>query len=424
MVKYDTSLRPWLVRRLEQIDKADIVAGIPCCNNQSTIGHVVRMVSEGLHRHFMGKRAVIIVSDGGSTDDTRELARTVITYPRQERIVTIYRGLPGKGSALRTIFEAAHRLGASACMVVDSDLRSITSEWVEHLLTPVVTHGYDFVTPIYTRYKYDGTITNNIVYNITRALYGRRIRQPIGGDFAFSGRLARYYMNQDVWDTDIARYGIDIWMTTSALVAGYRVCQSHLGVKVHDAKDPAAGLGPMFRQVIYTLFSLMEQNEMFWKIVQGSEPTEIFGVVDGGEPEPITVNHAALCRAYREGFDKFGVIWRKIFSDSVFIAIKRAAQHTNAEFIIETSDWVEILYELAATFHHWPANRFKLLELATPLYNARVASFMNETRHMSSLEAEAVVEHQAETFERGKPILLTHWEQVSGSMPEDDIEQP
>jgi len=424
MVKYDTSLRPWLIRRLEQIDKAEIVAGIPCCNSQNTISHVVKMVSEGLHRYFADKRAVIIVSDGGSTDDTRELARQVTTLPGQERIVTIYRGLPGKGSALRTIFEAARRLDASACMVVDSDLRSITNEWVEHLLTPVVKHGYDFVAPIYTRYKYDGTITNNIVYNLTRALYGRRIRQPIGGDFAFSGQLARYYMNQDVWDTDIARFGIDIWMTTSALVTGYRICQSRLGVKVHDAKDPAAGLGPMFRQVIYTLFSLMEQNEMFWKVVQGSEPTEIYGLADGGEPEPINVNHAALCRSYREGFDKFGVIWRKIFSDRVFAAIKRTAERTNAEFIIETSDWVEILYELAATFHQWPANRFKLLELATPLYNARVASFMNETRQMSSQEAEAVVEHQAETFERGKPILLTHWERVSGPVPEDDIVQP
>lgn len=419
MPKYDTSLRPWLVRRLEQIGKADIVAGIPCYNNQETIGHVAGMVSEGLHRHFPDKRSVIIISDGGSTDDSRELARETKGPPWQERIVTIYRGLPGKGSALRAIFEASDRLEASACMVVDSDLRSITDEWVRHLMAPVVEHGYDFVAPIYTRYKYDGTITNNIVYNLTRSLYGRRIRQPIGGDFGLSGQMARYYCSQDVWDTDIARYGIDIWMTTSALAAGYRICQAHLGVKVHDAKDPATGLGPMFRQVIYTLFSLMEQNEMFWKTVQGSEPTEVFGVADGHEPEAIDVNHGALCHAYREGFDKFGAMWQGVFTAHAFEKIKRAVGLPDSAFLIQSADWVEILYELAATFHHWPANRFKLLELATPLYNGRVASFINETRNMSSLEAEAIVELQAEAFEQGKSILLQRWDQLPAPLHAD-----
>lgn len=421
MSKYDTSLRPWIASRLGQIGSADIVAGIPCYNNQDTIAHVVNMVSEGLQRHFPDKRAVLIISDGGSTDDSRELAREAAGSASQERLVTIYRGLPGKGSALRTIFEAADRLGASACMVVDSDLRSITDEWVKHLLTPVVSHGYDFVSPIYTRYKYDGTITNNIVYNLTRALYGRRIRQPIGGDFAFSGQMAKYYMQQDVWDTDIARFGIDIWMTTSALAGGYRICQSRLGVKIHDAKDPASGLGPMFRQVIFTLFTLMEQNEMFWKTVQGSEPTEVFGSSNGEEPEAITVNHAALCQAYREGLDKFGTIWQTIFTAHTFESIKRAASRADNQFQIETTDWVEILYELAATFHHWPANRFKLLELATPLYNGRVASFINETRDMSSLEAESVVERQAEAFERGKPVLLKRWDLASASKRREEL---
>lgn len=415
MTKYDTSLRPWLINRIQQIGRADIVAGIPCYNNQETIGHVVRMVSAGLQRHFQGRRSVIIISDGGSTDDSRELAREALIPAGQERLVTIYRGLPGKGSALRTVFEAADKLDASACMVVDSDLRSITDDWVRYLLTPVVESDYDFVSPIYTRYKYDGTITNNIVYNLTRALYGRRIRQPIGGDFAFSGRMARYYMNQDVWDTDIARFGIDVWMTTSALACGYRVCQSHLGVKVHDAKDPASSLGPMFRQVIYTLFSLMEQNDMFWKTVHGSEPTEIFGAYSAQEPEPITVSQSALCRGFREGLDKFGVIWQDIFTAHTFESIKRAAERADSDFRLETTDWVEILYELAATFHHWPANRFKLLEIATPLYNARVASFINETLNMSSREAEAIVELQAEAFERGKPILLKRWDMVDAS---------
>ena len=49
---------------------------------------------------------------------------------------------------------------------------------------------------------------------MTRALYGQQIRQPIGGDFGMSRALMRHYLSLPVWDTDVARYGIDIWMTT------------------------------------------------------------------------------------------------------------------------------------------------------------------------------------------------------------------
>ena len=236
-MKYKTSLRDWAARRLEQIESADILVGIPSYNNDTTIGHVIKMVSTGLFNHYRNFKAVIFVSDGGSTDDTRDIAKEVQIKPWQEKIVSIYRGKAGKGTALRAIFEAAEVLSVKACMVVDSDLRSITGDWVMYLLEPVLSHSYDFVSPIYTRYKYDGTITNNIVYNLTRALYGLRIRQPIGGDFAFSRELAKYYMSQDVWETDVAKFGIDIWMTTNAIVNNFKICQARLGVKIHDAKE-------------------------------------------------------------------------------------------------------------------------------------------------------------------------------------------
>lgn len=85
---------------------------------------------------------------------------------------------------------------------------------------------------------------------MTRTLYGVDILQPIGGDFGFSPELAAFNMDEDVWDSDVVRFGIDLWMTTSAINEGYKVVQSHLGTKVHCAKYPASDLGPMFKQVI------------------------------------------------------------------------------------------------------------------------------------------------------------------------------
>ena len=233
--------------------KADIVIGIPSFNNSRSIGHVVRAAHAGLAKYFPQFNGVIVNSDGGSTDGTRDavlsarvedLHLLLLDTPLKavHRLSLPYHGIPGKGSAFRLIFQIAERTGAKACAVVDSDLRSITPEWIDLLVRPVLLGGYDFVAPYYHRHKYDGTITNSIVYPLTRAMYGKRIRQPIGGDFGVSPQLLRRYLARDDWETDVGRFGIDIWMTTIAVAEGFRVCQSFLGAKLHDAKDPGSDL--------------------------------------------------------------------------------------------------------------------------------------------------------------------------------------
>jgi len=410
-MRFNTGLRAYTSKRIEEIERADILVGIPSYNNQSTIEHVIQMVSHGLFNHYKDMRSVILVADGGSTDDTREVAREFQIKPWQEKIVSIYRGPAGKGSAFRSIFEAGKRLKVKACMVVDSDLRSITSDWVKYLLEPVLEMGYEYVSPLYSRYKYDGTITNNIVYNLTRVLYGLRIRQPIGGDFAFAGRLAGYYVEQDVWETDVARYGIDIWMTTNAITNNFKICQSNLGVKIHDAKDPGESLGPMFRQVIHTLFVLMEQNEAAWKAIRGSRTVPLFGLKELMEPDPIAVNLERLVHEYRVGFRQFKALYEEIFCPECFRELRECAVKGKTKFVLPERTWVKILYETAATFHRWKDNRTQLVNLVTPLYLGRVASFINQTKKMSSAEAEEVVEQQAQVFEEEKDYLIQVWDQ-------------
>ena len=410
-MKYTSGLRQYARKRLEEIESADILAGIPCYNNAQTIEHVIQMVTHGLDRHYRKMRSVIMIADGGSTDDTREVAKEFQIKPWQEKIVSIYRGPGGKGSAFRSIFETAHRLNVKACMVVDSDLRSITSDWVSHLLEPVLGYGYEYVSPVYTRYNYDGTITNNIVYNLTRCLYGLRLRQPIGGDFAFAGKMAKHYVEQDVWETDVARYGIDIWMTTHAITSGMKLCQSNLGVKVHDAKDPGESLGPMFRQVVHTLFVLMELFESQWKSVRGSRDLPIFGFTSTLEPEPVNVDVRRLIEEYQTGFRHFEGLYRDVFSPGCFEDLKRCAGLSGTEFIMPVETWVKVLFETAATFHSWTTNRTQLVNLVTPLYLGRVASFINQTWEMNSEQAEEVVQEQAQIFEDKKDFLVKVWDE-------------
>lgn len=221
-------LRKEVQEKIKEIKEADILVGIPSYNNARTIAHVVKAVQAGLTKYFPDMKSVLVNSDGGSSDGTMEVVHNTaiedfhsILFSHRVspffKIATPYHGIPGKGSAFRTIFEIADTLNVKACTVVDSDLRSITPEWIELLIKPIIDSGFDYVAPLYYRHKYDGTITNSIIYPLTRAMYGKRIRQPIGGDFGFSGELSKFYLTKDVWETDVARYGIDIWMTTTAV---------------------------------------------------------------------------------------------------------------------------------------------------------------------------------------------------------------
>src|SRR5436309_3253179 len=98
--------------------------------------------------------------------------------------------------------------------------------------------AYDTVDVLVGIPSFQNAGTIAIACPITAALYGGRLRQPIGGDFGFSGRLAGHWAAKHVWHTEVARFGVDIWMTTVALCEGFNVCQAFLGAKLHDPKDP------------------------------------------------------------------------------------------------------------------------------------------------------------------------------------------
>ncbi|MBL0159898.1 MAG: glycosyl transferase family 2 [Bryobacterales bacterium] len=305
----------------------------------------------------------------------------------------------------------ANELGAKACAVVDSDLRSITPEWIDLLIRPVLHAGYDFVAPYYHRHKYDGTITNSIVYPMTRALYGRNVRQPIGGDFGISSALVTRYLSRDDWETDVARYGIDIWMTTIALAENFRVCQSFLGAKLHDAKDPGADLSAMLHQVVGSVFTLMREYDQLWPHVRESESADVFGFRYDVGLDPIDVKLDRMLRTFRQGADDLREIWALALRPETLQEVMVLARQPMDEgsFHLKDDLWVRLLYEFAAAHRFKPLERGHLLRSLTPLYIARVASFVIETRDLGAAAVEDRIEQLCRCFEEMKPYLIALW---------------
>jgi glycosyltransferase involved in cell wall biosynthesis len=406
---------------MKSIGNADIIVGIPSYNNASTIGHVVRAVQAGFAKYFPEKKAVLVNSDGGSTDGTMDIVHDATIENLQSillshkvnpfiKIATPYHGIPGKGSAFRRIFEIADSLGVKACAVVDSDLRSITPEWIELLIKPVLEGKFDYVAPLYQRHKYDGTITNSIVYPLTRALYGKRVRQPIGGDFGFSGRLAKFYLSQDVWETDVARYGIDIWMTTTAIANDFKVCQSYLGAKIHDPKDPGADLSAMLYQVAGSTFDLMDTYASVWRGINNSQSVPTFGFHYDVGLEPVTVNLERMIDRFCLGVQELGFVWKDVFPRSLFEFFADLTNVSQKDFAIPDGAWVDTIYSFALATHKKTLNREHLLRSLTPLYIGRVASFVMETSDSSALEVEQKIEALCKAFENKKKALLSDWD--------------
>lgn len=417
----EPSVPPEIQGEIDQINRADIVIGIPSYNNAGTIGHVVRAVQAGLAKYFPDFKSVLVNSDGGSTDGTSAVVRNTAIDDLRSVLVTrdahylfkiaaLYTGIPGKGSAFKTIFQIASALEAKACAVVDSDLRSITPEWIELLLKPVLNDGFDYVSPLYHRHKYDGTITNNIVYPITRALYGKRVRQPIGGDFGFSGELARFFLSKDVWESDVARFGIDIWMTTTALANDFKVCQSFLGAKIHDAKDPGSDLSDMLAQVLSATFDLMEAYSPVWLTVTGSQTVPTFGFHYAVGLEPIPVDIGRMVERFRLGVRELSDIWREFLPPKILRFLEEAVELPEEELHIPNTIWAEIIYGFALAAHKRLLHREHLLKSMTPLYIGRVASFILDNRHSDGTEVERKIESLCMSFEDAKRFLVDNWE--------------
>jgi len=371
----------------------DIVVGIPSYNEGENIKYVAQQVDRGITRFFKDHKAVIINCDGNSSDDTIDYFLSAET--RAEKKVLIKKGITGKGNVFRQLFKFIEKHDARYCICVDADLKSIKPTWVKHMIEPL-TRGYHYVTPYYSRHKYDGTITNNICYPLVYALLGKDIRQPIGGDFAFSGRLAKYWLEQK-WIKAVNYFGIDIFMTISAIRGGFKVGQVNLGSKIH--KPSAPNLNVMFLQVADSLFynlygcNLRAPNRL--------QKPRMFGLKNLAKPQDLTFDDKKIKRDVLQEFKEHENEIKKVLTDDNFTVVK--TMFDRKYLAIEPDVWSKLVFDCMLAYRSKKQAAIKVLQI---LYFARVYSFIQETRTMSQAKAEQEIAAQAKLFRKNRQYLL------------------
>jgi hypothetical protein len=405
-------------QQLEELGHADIVLGVFSHNSAETIGHIVRTGQEALSSYFPERRFVLANVDGGSKNGAATLAMEAaidkksflqVAYPLPMLSIEPY-GMPGKVTAYQTLFGVAGKLEARACAVVDGNVSSFSGEWVEALVRPILEQEFDLVSPCYLRHKYDGPILNGIVYPFIRALYGKRIRQPVGGDFAFSGRLIDYLMRQPQLDSNTAGFSIDAWISTRTCCGDFRLAQAFLGPRTLSQHEPPSEVSTTLADVLGAIFTEMNETASVWQRIRGSEMVPTFG--SGCEPldeADVPIDVHPMIESFRLGFQNLQDILRIVLSPASLVELKRMAMRTAETFRCEDVLWARVIYDFALAYRMRIMDRNHLLRALTPIYLGWLAGFVMSVRDKGPKETQDRIEALCLAYEAQKGYLISRW---------------
>jgi len=416
----DTFLEDGFLRELMSVGEVDLLVGIPSYNNAATMGKTVDAIEESFQQNFVRDRVVILNVDGGSNDETRNVLlqrkdrkndahRGLTSLRTVHRVSWAYGSSPSPGLALRTILAAADLLRAKSCAVVSPATTNLTPSWVANLLRPIYRERFDFLAPLYARNRFQGLLARNLLYPMSRAVFGYRIRELYSDEWGFSGRLAAQCLDQDVWHEEAVRARPEAWMGVTAISSELSCCQYYLGQKA----APPPGTGPdiveAIRQTIGNLFWCLEHYESRWLNRTGSQAVTTFGPDHELCDENAPASPEKIFEMFRSGVSELEPLLASILTSETHAQVKGIAHADSANFRFSNELWVKTLYEFAASYHHAVLNRDHLVQSLVPLYRGMLYSFLVQHANAPAEEMEADTELLSLEFERQKPYLVERW---------------
>jgi hypothetical protein len=242
-----------------------------------------------------------------------------------------------------------------------------------------------------------------------RAVYGKRLREFHATDLGFSGRLASYCLNQDVWNEGAVQSAPETWMAVASLASDFRCCQSFLGAKTQPLTPSQTDIVAVVRQIVGALFWSLESQESVWIDRVGSEAIPTFGPDHELQSDGARVNRERIFELFRSGVSELSPILKSILAPDTEADIQRVAAMDENSFSFDHALWTRTLFDFAAAYHHSVLNRDHVVQALVPLYRGRIYSFMLQHQDSSADEIEVDSEQLCLEFERQKPYLVENW---------------
>lgn len=413
-----TILPDELLSQLMAVGQLDILVGLPTLNHADTVAASVRATHVVFDGSYARERTLLLNVDGGSSDGTPDAVReasflegeTVLasfSLRTRHRISAPYHGVPGKAGGIRTIFAAADLLQARAVAVLDPEVTSVTPDSLAALLRPVLADQMDFVSPAYARHPLDGTLVTQLVRPLFRSAYGLRLREPLAGEFACSGRFAARCLELDVWEREHLRAGIDLWLSTVAAAGPWRVGETHFGPRLL-AQRTRPGVAALVPQVLDALFTCLRLDEGSWTARADATALALYGEPVPFPPAAGAADAAAGAAAFREGTTALEPILARALEPATLDAVRVAASHASAPTLSDEL-WVRLVQEIAVAHRRGSVSRDHLVQAAVPLYLGRIAAFHATYEGAPPAVVERELEELCLRFERSRPELVALW---------------
>ena len=394
----------------------DLAIAVLTYNNADTVKGVVTAAAEGVAQHFPDLSATLIAADAGSSDASPALVHSgglpVVAVPYEppagERVAVPFHGVPGRSEGLRAVFTAARELRVRTLIVLEADVVSATPDWVGELARPILRDKADFVCPAYTRHRWEGTVTRLVLAPLMRALYGRRIHQPYGGQQALSARLIEHLLLHPKWDwtgPDVS----DLWITGAAIADGFSVWEAWLGSYAVRSRTRTTDLPAMVAGTLGAAFTVMDRHQDLWLEVRDSEALPTAGQARPVSIEPMSVDVHGLFDGFRLGARDLSSIWELILAPDTLGEVLALESDDPERFQFSNDLWARVVYDFALGHHYGVVHREHLLRSLVPLYLGRTAAYITASRRATAEATEQILEMVAVAFERQKPYLVEHW---------------
>jgi glucosylglycerate synthase len=387
---------------------SDVIVGVPVSSQPTAIGEIVRSARVALSRELAGLRGKIIIVDAEPTDGTRAQVELALGDDPDCLIVLPAQGNLSRGRALRRLFEVALERGARGVAAIDGTA-AVTPAWIANLARPLVDGEFDFVAPRYRRHPFDGALTKSIVQPVFRACFGLRIEQPMATEFGCSRRLLEHVLHTHQWPGDNDQTQIDLWLTTTAVSGGFKVCEALMGPRRRGSRDEAQDLSGTIAHIVGGLFNELERRAGVWHRVRGSAAVPAFGTAPDGPLEALAVNPSNLLDSFRLGYRELSGVWAAILPPATILEFRRLAAASPESFRIDDRLWARTIYDFALGHRLRVMVRDHLLRSLTPLYLGWLASFILAGKNAPESGIEACLERTGQAFEDEKPYLISRW---------------
>ena len=303
---------------LARIGSADLVIGVPTAGAAPSLDGVAAAVRAGLQAHFPGQSAAVIHVDQGGADDPGGAAAQAFGEVPLVRIRPAHTtGGPlvqlRLDEAVATTLATGQALGARAILLLNAENAGLNADWVGGLGGPVLADDCDLVVPVYQGGRYEGTLTHALVVPLIRTLFGKRLARPLAEEFACSGKAAAFLLEQDVWETDLGRNGIEFWIPAAVIAEGVAIGQAALGPRRVPAPAQPAPLGEIVGRTAGSLFSIAERYETPLARASGLG----IGPCAGSPPEPQpgpAPDPERMLGGFQQGVRDLYPVWERILA--------------------------------------------------------------------------------------------------------------